>query len=40
MLNLSHDVEVPALHVVGLVLETLERNLDLDLVAVIGDATL
>ncbi len=36
VLNLTHDVEIPALLVTRLVLDAFERDPDLDLVAVIG----
>ncbi len=40
VLNLAHNVEIPALLVARLVLEALERDLDLDLVPVFSEATL
>src|SRR5690349_20243668 len=40
MLYFTHDIEIPALHIGRLILESLERNLDLDFVSVIGDASL
>ena len=40
MLHLPHDVDVPALHIGGLILDTLERNFDLDFVAVFRELTL
>src|SRR5262249_495346 len=40
MLHLTDDIDVPALHVDRLVFETLERNAELDLVAILRQPSL